>query len=90
MVKTAVHVDPFKSRVQDHAFRYFAFDQLSLYCPLVRCLCIPKRFAESVHKHETGYFFGVGACIKPADQTAIRVPDKHIGLLGLKPIPARR
>ena len=67
LVETAVHIDPFKSRVQGHAFPYFAFDQLSLYCPLVRCFGIPKPFAESVHKDETGYFFGVGACIKPAD-----------------------
>src|SRR5206468_9187181 len=48
-------------------------------CPLFRCLCIPKPFAESVDEHETGYILGVGAGIKSDDQTAIRVPDKDIG-----------
>ena len=79
MVKTAVHMDPFKSRVQGHALPYFAFNQLSLYCPLVRCLSIPKPFAESVDEHETGYILVVGACISLCRLDRHRVPDKHVG-----------
>jgi hypothetical protein len=39
-------------------------------------LRIPKPFGESIDEDETGYILGIGARIKPDDQTAIRVPDK--------------
>jgi len=58
---------------------YFALHQLSLYRPLVRCLCIPKPFGESVDKDETAHVFGIRTRIKPGDQTAIRVPNKYNG-----------
>ena len=48
LVKTAIDVDPFKSRVQGNAFVYVTFNQFSLDRPLLRCLCVLKPFSESV------------------------------------------
>ena len=67
MVKTAIDVDPFKSRVQGNAFAHVTFDQFSLYRPLFACLCVLKSFAESVNKHEAGNLLWVSASIKPND-----------------------
>lgn len=44
-----------------------------------RRLSILKPYGESVHEHETGYVVGIGARIKPANQTTIRMGDKHVG-----------
>jgi hypothetical protein len=76
LIETAV---PFKCWVQDQTFPYVALRQLSLYRPLLWRLRIPKPFGEGVDENETRYVFGIGARIKPDDQTAIRVPDKHAG-----------
>jgi opacity protein-like surface antigen len=78
LVEAAVRVDSFKSWVQSQTFAYVTLDQLPLYRPLFRRLCITKPFAESVDEDETGYVFGLGARIKPDNQTAIGVPHKHI------------
>jgi hypothetical protein len=61
LIAAAVHVDSFKSRVQRQTFRIVTLNQLSLYRPLLRCLCILKHFAESVNEYETGYVLGVSA-----------------------------
>src|SRR5205823_10210617 len=47
--------------------------------PRLRRLRILKPFGESVDEHETGYIVRVGAGIKSADQTAVRMGDKHVG-----------
>ena len=74
LVEAAVRVVPFKGWIQDQAFPYFAFHQLSLYRPLLRRLCIAKPFGESVDEDKTGYVFGIGARIKPDDQTTDECP----------------
>src|SRR3984893_1230285 len=46
LVKAAIHVDPFKCRVQGQALPKVAFHQDSLHRPLLSCLRIPKPFGE--------------------------------------------
>src|SRR5262245_55797535 len=50
----------------------YALHQLSVYRPLLRRLRIAKPFGEGVDENETGYVFGIGARIKPDDQSPAR------------------
>jgi hypothetical protein len=54
LVKAAINVDRFKGWVLAHPFPNVAFNQLSLYRPLLRRLRILKPFGESVDEHQTG------------------------------------
>ena len=78
LVKAAVRVDPFKGQIQDQAFPYIALNQLSLHRPLFGCFRISKSLGECADEHETARVSGIVARIKPGDQTAIRVADKHV------------
>ena len=79
LIKAAIDVDRFKGRVLGQTFPDVAFNQLSLYRPLLRRLRVRKPFGESVDEHETGYVVRIGAGIKPADQTAVGMGDEHVG-----------
>jgi hypothetical protein len=79
LVEAAIRIDPFKGWVQTQAFPYVALHELPLYRPLLRRLRIPKPFGKGVDENETRHVVGIGARKKPDDQTAIGVPDKHVG-----------
>src|SRR4030095_16844777 len=55
----ALRCDPFKSWVQRQLFGIVILNQPSLYCPLLRCLCLLKHFVESANEHKTGPILGV-------------------------------
>jgi hypothetical protein len=52
LIEAAIDVDRFKGRVLGNAFPHVAFNQLSLYRPLLGRLRIPEPFGERVDEHE--------------------------------------
>ena len=67
LIAAAIHVDPFKSRIQCNAFAFVALNQLPLYRPLFEGFCILKPFAQRVDEDETGYLLRVNARVKSND-----------------------